>query len=107
MQRRQQYLIGGLITVVVLWLGYSWVNSAVLGPIQDKRDLLAKLTKSVGDKEDQQLNLQRSKKLLREWQGRSQSVFGRCGDALQVHCHGQAVQHEGRVTRTCNGANSI
>lgn len=71
MQRRQQYLIGGLIAAVVLWLGYSWVNSAVLGPIQDKRNLLAKLTKSVGDKEDQHLNLQRSKKLLRGWQARS------------------------------------
>ncbi len=71
MQRRQQYLIGGLIAAVVLWLGGSWVNSAVLGPIQDKRDLLARLTKSVSDKEDQQLYLQRSKKLLRGWQARS------------------------------------
>ena len=71
MQRREQYLIGGLISAVVLWLGGSWVNSAVLGPIQDKRNQLAKLTKSVGDKEDQHLNLQRSKKLLRGWQGRS------------------------------------
>ena len=71
MQRREQYLIGGLIAAVVLWLGYSWVSSAVLRPIQDKRDQLAKLTKSVSDKEDQQLNLQRSKKLLRGWQARS------------------------------------
>ena len=71
MQRREQYLIGGLIAAVVLWLGYSGVNSAVLRPIQDKRDQLAKLTKSVSDKEDQQLNLQRSKKLLRGWQARS------------------------------------
>ena len=71
MQRREQYLIGGLIAAVVLWLGGSWVNSAVFGPIQDKRTALAKLTKSVNQKEDLQLSLARSKKLLKGWQARS------------------------------------
>jgi len=71
MERRQQYLIGGLVTVVVLWFGSGWFKSAVLEPIQTKRDELGKLTKTVGQKEDQLLNLARSKKLLKDWQARS------------------------------------
>ena len=45
--------------------------SAVLEPIQAKREALDKLTKTVGQKEDQLLNLARSKKLLKDWQARS------------------------------------
>ena len=71
MERRQQYLIGGLVTVVVLWFGSGWLKSAVLEPIQAKREALDNLTKTVGQKEDQLLNLARSKKLLKDWQVRS------------------------------------
>lgn len=71
MERRQHYLIGGLVTVVVVWFGSGWLKSAVFEPIQAKRDELAKLTKTIGLKEDQLLNLARSKKLLRDWQSRS------------------------------------
>lgn len=71
MQRRQQYLIGGLVTVVVLWFGSGWLTSAVFEPIGAKREALDKLTKTVGQKEDQLLNLARSKKLLKDWQTRS------------------------------------
>ena len=71
MERRQQYLIGGLVTVVVLWFGSGWLKSAVFEPIQTKRDELERLTKTVGQKEDQLLNLARSKKLLKDWQARS------------------------------------
>ena len=71
MQRREQYLIGGLVTVVVLWFGSGWLKSAVLEPIQTKREALERLTKAVGQQEDQLLNLARSKKLLKDWQARS------------------------------------
>ena len=71
MQRREQYLIGGLVTVVALWFGSGWLKSAVLEPIRTKREALDKLTKTVGQKEDQLLNLARSKKLLKDWQARS------------------------------------
>ena len=71
MQRREQYLIGGLVTVVVLWFGYGWLKSAVLEPIQSKSEELDKRKKTVGRTEDQLLNLARSKKLLKDWQARS------------------------------------
>ena len=71
MERRQHYLIGGLIAVVVVWFGSGWLWSAVFEPIQTKRDDLEKLTKTVGEKEDQLLDLARSKKLLKGWQARS------------------------------------
>ncbi|MEK6259402.1 MAG: cadherin repeat domain-containing protein [Planctomycetota bacterium] len=71
MERRQQYLLGGLVTLVVLWFGSGWLWSAVFEPIQAKREALDKLTKTVGEKEDQLLNLARSKKLLKDWQARS------------------------------------
>jgi len=71
MERRQQYLLGGLATLVVLWFGSGWLRTAVFEPIQAKRDELDRLKKTVGQKEDQLLNLARSKKLLKEWQSRS------------------------------------
>ncbi len=71
MQRREQYLIGGLVAVVVVWFGSGWINSAVLGPIQLKRDELGRLTKAVSQKDDQLLALARSRKQLKDWQARS------------------------------------
>lgn len=71
MPRREQFLLGGLIATVVLYLGYGWFNSAVLGPIQTKRDDLARVTKSVGDKELQEIALAKAGKQLRDWKSRS------------------------------------
>ncbi len=71
MERRQQYLIGGLIAVVVVWFGWGWLGSTVLEPIQTKDELLKKLEKTVGEKEVQLSDLKRSKELLKGWQARS------------------------------------
>ncbi len=71
MERRQQYLIGGLLAAVALWFGSGWMRSAVLEPIRTKQADLEKLTKSVGDQNVQLLNLARSKKLIAGWQARS------------------------------------
>ena len=71
MQRRQQYLLFGLIAVVVLWQGARIVDSSFLQPIRDKRTELDELEKTVGLKKKDQIELARLKKNLDKWKARS------------------------------------
>ena len=64
MQRREQIILGVLLATVVTWQGGGWVASAVLDPFQTRSDTLARLKKSVKEKEDQELMLVRAKKSL-------------------------------------------
>ncbi|WP_010584174.1 Ig domain-containing protein [Schlesneria paludicola] len=68
MQRRQQYLLGGLIAVVLIWQGSGWVASAIFGPFETRREELTRLQQAVADKGDKLLSLARARKLLKEWQ---------------------------------------
>ena len=65
MQRREQLLLGGLLSAVVIWQGSGWVSSAVFGPFQARSEKLRILQKSVVDKEDQLLLLSRARKSLK------------------------------------------
>lgn len=71
MQRRQQYLLFGLIAVVVLWQGARIVDSSFLQPIRDKRTELDELEKTVSLKKKDQIELARLKKNLDKWKARS------------------------------------
>lgn len=71
MQRRQQYLLFGLIAVVVLWQGARIVDSSFLQPIRDKQTELAELEKTVSLKKKDQIELARLKKNLDKWKARS------------------------------------
>jgi hypothetical protein len=66
MQRREQIILGVLLATVVTWQGGGWVASAVLDPFQTRSDNLARLKKSVKEKEEQELMLVRARKSLAE-----------------------------------------
>jgi hypothetical protein len=71
MQRRQQYLLFGLIAVVVLWQGARILDSTFLQPLRDKRTELVELEKTVGLKKKDLIELARQKKSLDKWKSRS------------------------------------
>lgn len=71
MPKRQQYLLFGLIAVVVLWQGARMIDSTFFEPIRVKQGQLAALEKSVTDKTLEQVELGRLKKKLEKWKGRS------------------------------------
>jgi Putative Ig domain len=71
MQKREQYLLAGLIAVFVLWQGAVWFSSAFLQPIRDKRQQLAELTDSIDKKNEKLIDLARAKKDLANWRLRS------------------------------------
>ena len=64
MQRREQIILGVLLATVVIWQGGGWVASAIFEPFQTRSETLARLKKSVKEKEDQELMLVRAKKSL-------------------------------------------
>ncbi len=71
MQRREQYLLGLLLTAVVIWQAGGWVTSALFGPFETRRTELTSLQKTVTEKEDKMLMLARANKSLRDWQASS------------------------------------
>ena len=68
MQRREQYLLGGLLAAVVLWQGSTWAASALFGPFETRRQDFERLQKSVADKNDKLFVQVRARKLLKDWQ---------------------------------------
>ena len=68
MQRRQQYLLAGLIAAVLIWQGSGWVSYALFGPFETRREELSRLEQAVAEKSDKLLSLVRARKLLKEWQ---------------------------------------
>lgn len=68
MQRREQYLLAGLLGFVVLWQGGGWLMSALFDPFETRGAELSRLQKAVTEKEDKMLLLARANKSLREWQ---------------------------------------
>ena len=67
MQRREQYLLGGLVAALVIWQASGWVSSAVFGPFETRRDELNRLRETVGKKSNDLLGLARAGKQLGEW----------------------------------------
>ena len=65
MQRREQIMLGVLLTAVVIWQGSGWAYSALFGPFQTRYETLNLLKKSVTEKEDQILALARAGKSLK------------------------------------------
>ena len=71
MKRNEKILVGALLAGLAAWQGSGWISSTVFEPFQKRGEDLATLRKSVKDKEDQLLNLSRSRKSLKEWQSTS------------------------------------
>lgn len=71
MQRREQYLLGGLLAAVAIWWGGSFVYSLVFGPFESRIAELNNLKKSVSDKNDMLLQLARASKQLKDWRSMS------------------------------------
>ena len=65
MQRREQIMLGLLLTVVIGWQGAGWLYEAVFGPFQSRYETLTQLQKSITEKEDQLLALSRAGKTLK------------------------------------------
>ena len=92
MQRREQIILGVLLATVVTWQGGGWVASAVLDPFQTRSDTLARLKKSVKEKEDQELMLVRAKKSLAAMRDRGPESDSRSEDRARERfcfCRGQ------------------
>ena len=71
MQRREQYLLGGLVAAVIIWQVSGVVYSVVFGPFQVRSDELARLSDSVSKKNDEMLQRARASKQLSEWRANS------------------------------------
>ena len=66
MQRRELFLIVGLVTAIVIWLGSTGLSRVVFGPIQSKRAELLKWKTLTAQKEDLLLHLAHAKKQHQE-----------------------------------------
>jgi hypothetical protein len=71
MQRRTQYLLIGLIGVIVLWQGGIQISSAFLEPLWKKEKELAELEESVDKRTKELILLARQRKNLTDWKKRS------------------------------------
>jgi len=71
MQRREQYLLIGLVTAVLLWQGASLLNGMLLKPLRDKQTDLEKVQTQIGDSNAKLLQLARQRKNLNDWKKRS------------------------------------
>jgi hypothetical protein len=65
MQRREKILLGVLLSVVVGIMSRGMLYSLIVEPFESRREKLARLQKSVSEKEDQLLLLARSSKALK------------------------------------------
>lgn len=71
MQRREQYLLIGLVAAVVLWQGARMLNSAFLEPLREKQAALEKLESSIELGKKDLVLLARQSKNLGDWKKRS------------------------------------
>ena len=71
MQRREQYLLIGLVGAVVLWGGASLFHSTFVVPMQAKRKELDDLQKSISQRNAELIQLARQGKSLKAWKERS------------------------------------
>ena len=71
MQRREQIMLGVLLSAVIIWQGSGWAYSAIFGPFQTRFEALSLLEKSIKEKGDQQLALSRAEKSLKAARQRS------------------------------------
>ena len=71
MERRQQYLIIGLIATVVLWQGNRMVDSNFWEPMRERQKKLADLEKKIQEQDRDLVQVQRKKKNLDKWKQRS------------------------------------
>ena len=67
MQRREQYLLGGLLAAAFVFGTYQWAYSIVFGPFESRQQDLARIQKAVADKSDRMLQLARETKRLNDW----------------------------------------
>lgn len=71
MQRRQQYLVIGLVAAIVLWQGGRMLDSSFLEPIRQRQADLEELEETVDLREQDLIVLARQKKSLEQWRRRS------------------------------------
>lgn len=71
MQRREQYLLIGLIAAVVLWGGWSMFHSTFVEPLQKSQQVLTKLEEDISKTETGLIELARQRKSLSVWTKRS------------------------------------
>ena len=71
MQRREQYLLIGLVAAVVVWFGGGLISSQILGPLRDKQAVLTGLEKKNDDTTKSLLLLAKQRKSLSDWTRRS------------------------------------
>lgn len=71
MQRREQYLLIGLVTAVLLWQGAVLLDSWLLQPLREKQESLEKLQTQISDTNTKLLQLARQRKNLNDWKKRS------------------------------------
>ncbi|MBS0204692.1 MAG: hypothetical protein JSS49_17445 [Planctomycetes bacterium] len=71
MQRREQYLLIGLVAAVVLWFGGGLVSSQIMGPLRDKQAELTRLETKNDESTKSLLLLAKQRKNLSDWTRRS------------------------------------
>jgi hypothetical protein len=71
MQRREQYLLIGLIAAVVLWGGASMFHSTFVEPLQKKQKELTDLQDSISKRQADLIQLAKHRKNLTTWTKRS------------------------------------
>jgi hypothetical protein len=71
MQRREQYLLIGLVGAVLFWQGLRLLDSTFLGPMRDKQKELTKLEETVDQRMKELVVLARQRKNLVDWKRRS------------------------------------
>jgi hypothetical protein len=71
MKPREKLLAAGLGIAFVLWMSWGLIYGVVFGPIVERSERLADLTKTVEQKEDEALLIARARKQLTDWKARS------------------------------------
>lgn len=71
MQRREQYLLIGLITAVLLWQGAVQLDAWLLEPLRVKQAAFEKLQTQISETNTKLLQLARQRKNLNDWKKRS------------------------------------
>lgn len=71
MQRREQYLLIGLVTAVLLWQGATRLDAWLLQPLRTKQEAFEKLQTQISDTNTKLLQLARQRKNLNDWKKRS------------------------------------